>query len=65
VPKPTVLISGAGIAGPALAFWLTRSGFRVVVVELADGIRPSAAMATSARAVADSKSVATIHISEV
>jgi 2-polyprenyl-6-methoxyphenol hydroxylase-like FAD-dependent oxidoreductase len=40
VSKPTVLISGAGIAGPALAFWLTRSGFRVVVVELADGIRP-------------------------
>ncbi|MDT5225882.1 MAG: hypothetical protein QOG19_3289, partial [Mycobacterium sp.] len=40
MPKPTVLISGAGIAGPALAFWLTRSGFRVVVVELADGIRP-------------------------
>jgi 2-polyprenyl-6-methoxyphenol hydroxylase-like FAD-dependent oxidoreductase len=38
--SPTVLISGAGIAGPALASWLTRNGFRVVVVELADGIRP-------------------------
>lgn len=38
--KPTVLISGAGIAGPSLAHWLTRSGYRVVVVELADGIRP-------------------------
>ncbi|SOJ54782.1 2-heptyl-3-hydroxy-4(1H)-quinolone synthase [Mycobacterium simulans] len=38
--KPTVLISGAGIAGPALAFWLSRSGYQVVVVELADGIRP-------------------------
>src|SRR6476469_3946281 len=37
---PTVLISGAGIAGPALAFWLTRSGYRVTIVELADGIRP-------------------------
>jgi 2-polyprenyl-6-methoxyphenol hydroxylase-like FAD-dependent oxidoreductase len=36
----TVLISGAGVAGPALAFWLTRSGHRVVVAELADGIRP-------------------------
>ncbi len=38
--KPTVLISGAGIAGPSLAYWLTRSGYQVVVVELADGIRP-------------------------
>lgn len=37
---PTVLISGAGIGGPALAYWLTRNGYRVVVVELADGIRP-------------------------
>jgi 2-polyprenyl-6-methoxyphenol hydroxylase-like FAD-dependent oxidoreductase len=37
---PTVLISGAGIAGPALAFWLTRNGYRVVIVELAPGIRP-------------------------
>lgn len=36
----TVLISGAGIAGPALAFWLTRNGFRVVLVETATGIRP-------------------------
>jgi 2-polyprenyl-6-methoxyphenol hydroxylase-like FAD-dependent oxidoreductase len=38
--KPVVLISGAGIAGPALAHWLTRSGYDVVVVEIADGIRP-------------------------
>src|SRR4051812_34115029 len=37
---PRVLISGAGIAGPALAFWLNRSGYRVTIVELADGIRP-------------------------
>ncbi|HEY6647051.1 MAG TPA: FAD-dependent monooxygenase [Mycobacterium sp.] len=37
---PTVLISGAGIAGPALAFWLNKSGYRVTIVELADGIRP-------------------------
>jgi 2-polyprenyl-6-methoxyphenol hydroxylase-like FAD-dependent oxidoreductase len=36
----TVLISGAGIAGPALAFWLNKSGFRVTIVEVADGIRP-------------------------
>ncbi|ACC40634.1 FAD-dependent monooxygenase [Mycobacterium marinum] len=38
--KPIVLISGAGIAGPALAFWLTHSGYQVVVTELADDIRP-------------------------
>ena len=38
--QPTVLISGAGVAGPALAHWLTRDGYRVVVVELASGIRP-------------------------
>jgi 2-polyprenyl-6-methoxyphenol hydroxylase-like FAD-dependent oxidoreductase len=38
--QPTVLISGAGIAGPSLAFWLTKSGYRVVVVEVAAGIRP-------------------------
>ena len=37
---PTILISGAGVAGPALAHWLTRNGYRVVVVELAPGIRP-------------------------
>ncbi|MBJ8348641.1 FAD-dependent monooxygenase [Antrihabitans sp. YC2-6] len=37
---PTILVSGAGIAGPALAHWLTEYGFRVIVVELADDIRP-------------------------
>ncbi|MCI4065401.1 FAD-dependent monooxygenase [Micromonospora sp. R77] len=36
----TVLISGAGIAGPALAFWLRRHGFRPTVVERAPGLRP-------------------------
>ena len=36
----TVLISGAGIAGPALAFWLNKRGYRVTIVEIADGIRP-------------------------
>ena len=40
MPQPTVLISGAGIAGPALAFWLNKNGYRVAIVELADGIRP-------------------------
>ncbi|MFF5172986.1 FAD-dependent monooxygenase [Micromonospora sp. NPDC000089] len=36
----TVLISGAGIAGPALAFWLRRYGLRPVVVERVAGPRP-------------------------
>ncbi|XVV10493.1 FAD-dependent monooxygenase [Actinoplanes sp. CA-131856] len=31
----TILISGAGIAGPALAHWLTRQGRRVEIVERA------------------------------
>jgi 2-polyprenyl-6-methoxyphenol hydroxylase-like FAD-dependent oxidoreductase len=38
--QPTVLISGAGVAGPALAHWLSSNGYRVVIVELATGIRP-------------------------
>ncbi|MEU8226685.1 FAD-dependent monooxygenase [Kribbella sp. NPDC048915] len=36
----TVLISGAGIAGPALAFWLRRFGFTPTVVEIAPAPRP-------------------------
>jgi 2-polyprenyl-6-methoxyphenol hydroxylase-like FAD-dependent oxidoreductase len=35
-----VLISGGGIAGPALAFWLTRRGFAVTIVERAPAPRP-------------------------
>lgn len=35
-----VLISGASIAGPALAMWLGRNGADVTVVEKAPGIRP-------------------------
>ena len=36
MPRNTrVLISGASIAGPALAFWLDRYGFDVTVVEKA------------------------------
>ena len=31
--QPTVLISGAGVAGPALAHWLSGNGYRVVIVE--------------------------------
>ena len=37
----TVLISGAGIAGSTLAYWLARHGFRPTVVELATGLRSS------------------------
>ncbi|MGO1053368.1 FAD-dependent monooxygenase [Crossiella sp. CA198] len=35
-----VLISGASIAGPALAFWLRRYGFNPTVVERAPALRP-------------------------
>ncbi len=34
-----ILISGASIAGPALAFWLHRHGFQVTVVERAPSLR--------------------------
>ncbi|MFI6499856.1 FAD-dependent monooxygenase [Nonomuraea typhae] len=34
-----VLVSGASIAGPALAFWLNRSGYAVTVVEKAGALR--------------------------
>ena len=37
----TVLISGAGVAGPTLAYWLARSGFRPTVVERSAGQRSS------------------------
>lgn len=35
-----VLISGASVAGPALAYWLCRYGYRVTVIERAAAIRP-------------------------
>lgn len=38
-PRRKVLISGAGIAGPALAFWLNRHGYAVTVVEKAPTLR--------------------------
>ncbi|MDA5147257.1 FAD-dependent monooxygenase [Streptomyces sp. AD681] len=38
-PRRTVLISGASIAGPALAFWLNRHGYQVTVVEKAGTLR--------------------------
>ena len=37
----TVLISGAGIAGSTLGYWLSRNGFEVTVVERAQGQRSS------------------------
>ncbi|MFC7383241.1 FAD-dependent monooxygenase [Sphaerisporangium rhizosphaerae] len=37
----TVLISGAGIAGPTLAYWLARHGMRPTVVERATTVRSS------------------------
>ncbi|WPB95115.1 FAD-dependent monooxygenase [Streptomyces malaysiensis] len=37
--KRTVLVSGASIAGPALAYWLRRYGFAVTLVEKAPALR--------------------------
>ena len=37
----SVLISGAGVAGPTLAYWLARHGFRPTVVERSQGLRSS------------------------
>jgi 2-polyprenyl-6-methoxyphenol hydroxylase-like FAD-dependent oxidoreductase len=39
MPEKRVLISGAGIAGPVLAWWLTRYGFRPTIVERAPELR--------------------------
>jgi 2-polyprenyl-6-methoxyphenol hydroxylase-like FAD-dependent oxidoreductase len=36
----TVLISGASIAGPALAYWLNKYGYKVTIVERAQTVRP-------------------------
>ncbi|TDE56155.1 FAD-dependent oxidoreductase [Nonomuraea mesophila] len=38
-PRRTVLVSGASIAGPTLAFWLNRYGYDVTVVERAGTVR--------------------------
>ena len=35
-----VLISGASIAGPALAYWLLKAGYDVTLVERAPAPRP-------------------------
>jgi 2-polyprenyl-6-methoxyphenol hydroxylase-like FAD-dependent oxidoreductase len=34
-----ILISGGGIAGPSLAFWLTRHGHDVTIIEQARELR--------------------------
>ncbi|MFF9126531.1 FAD-dependent oxidoreductase [Streptomyces sp. NPDC014889] len=34
-----ILVSGAGVAGPVLAYWLTRQGLCVTVVERAPALR--------------------------
>ncbi|MFI8522429.1 FAD-dependent oxidoreductase [Streptomyces sp. NPDC085481] len=34
-----ILVSGTGVAGPVLAYWLTRHGFGVTVVERAPASR--------------------------
>ncbi|WP_433466910.1 FAD-dependent monooxygenase [Spirillospora sp. CA-128828] len=34
-----ILISGASVGGPALAYWLKRHGFGVTVVEVSEGLR--------------------------
>ena len=39
--KKSILISGAGIAGATLAYWLAREGFAPTVVELGRGARSS------------------------
>jgi 2-polyprenyl-6-methoxyphenol hydroxylase-like FAD-dependent oxidoreductase len=49
--KIRVLVSGASIAGPALAHWLHRRGAEVTVVEQAPGLRPGG-QAVDARGVA-------------
>ena len=37
--KNSVLISGIGVAGPALAYWLTLYGFKTTLVEKAEHLR--------------------------
>jgi 2-polyprenyl-6-methoxyphenol hydroxylase-like FAD-dependent oxidoreductase len=39
MPQKTALISGAGVAGPAAAFWLNAAGWKTTIVERASGPR--------------------------
>ncbi len=45
----SVLISGGGVAGPSLAYWLGTSGYEVTVAERAPGLRSSEASAVDFR----------------
>lgn len=47
----SVLISGAGIAGPVLAFWLTKAGIRCTIIERAPTL-PTAGQQIDVRAAA-------------
>ncbi|MFI6690088.1 FAD-dependent monooxygenase [Streptomyces sp. NPDC050485] len=40
MPNNEILICGAGVAGPALAYWLRKGGFTVTIVERAPAPRP-------------------------
>ena len=37
--RQTVLVAGASIAGPTVAYWLTQFGFQTTIVERADSLR--------------------------
>ncbi len=39
--RPTILVSGAGIAGPTLAYWLLRRGFAPILIERTPRFRES------------------------
>ena len=39
MPDGTVLISGIGIAGPTLAFWLQAAGFKPTLIERSAALR--------------------------
>jgi 2-polyprenyl-6-methoxyphenol hydroxylase-like FAD-dependent oxidoreductase len=39
MPAKSILICGAGIAGPALAYWLKRYGFEPTLIERAPSLR--------------------------
>jgi 2-polyprenyl-6-methoxyphenol hydroxylase-like FAD-dependent oxidoreductase len=40
IAQKSVLISGGSIAGPAIAWWLHRYGFKTTLVERWEGLRP-------------------------
>jgi 2-polyprenyl-6-methoxyphenol hydroxylase-like FAD-dependent oxidoreductase len=39
MPNKKILISGASIAGPTLAYWLNKYGFEVTIIERAESLR--------------------------